>query len=114
MTPSITSRHASADHGTRQYIEDMSARISRYFRRILTIHWDLRQEGPRHLATCRVHAQSGFYRVSVMADSFRKAIHDAEDVLARQRRRRKGLRKKIRSRSGARVAEQRLVEFPMV
>lgn len=101
----ISAHHTSPDGSTKQYIEEMSAKLSRYFRRILTIQWDFHREGPRYLATCRVHAQSGFYRIRVAADSLRRAIHDAEEALTRQRRRRKALRKKIRSRSGNRWAK---------
>lgn len=87
MTPTITTRPGSPDRRTNQYITEISSRLSQRFRRVFSVEWNLQKEGPRHLATCRIHAQSGFYRVRVMADSFRSAIHKAEEAIARTKRR---------------------------
>lgn len=107
MNTIISARHASPGYEAKQYAIETSEKLARYFRRVLTIEWKLEAEGVRRVVTCRVHALSGFYRVRVAADGFRKAIHDAEQALVRQRRRRKEVRLKIRSRSGTISVERR-------
>lgn len=97
MNLTITTRHALPARGTAEYVSWISEKLARFFRRVLTIEWILQTDGLRRIATCRVHAQSGFYRAQVAAESFRQAIHDTGEALARQRRRRKAVRHRVRS-----------------
>jgi ribosomal subunit interface protein len=73
----------------RRWVEEFSERLERYFTDILTVHWDLTEEGNQHVATCRVHTRRGFYRATARDMNARLAMHAALDKLARQRREQK-------------------------
>jgi ribosomal subunit interface protein len=73
----------------RRWVEEFSERLERYFTDILTVHWDLTQEGSEHVATCRVHTRGGFYRATARDIHARLAMHAALDKLTRQRRKEK-------------------------
>ena len=73
----------------RQWVEEFSARLERFFTDILTLDWDLTMEGNEHVAICRLHTRRGFYRATARAIDPRHAMHEAIDKLALQRRRQK-------------------------
>jgi ribosomal subunit interface protein len=73
----------------RRWVEEFSERLERYFTDILTVHWDLTEEGSEHVATCRVHTRGGFYRATARDMNARLAMHAALDKLTRQRRKEK-------------------------
>ena len=73
----------------RQWVEEFSTRLERFFTDILTIDWDLTVEGNEHVAICRLHTRRGFYRATARAIDPRHAMHEAIDKLALQRRREK-------------------------
>lgn len=85
----------------RQWVEEFSVRLERFFTDILTIDWDLTLDGNDHVAICRLHTRAGFYRATARALDPRHAMHEAIDKLALQRRREKKMRTTGRRDRGA-------------
>lgn len=74
----------------------LSSRLSRYFRDIVTIEWSLSRQGRRHVAACKVHATSGYYRAQVISGQLGTSIGQTLHKLVRQRRRQKAVGKTLR------------------
>ena len=96
----------------RQWVEEFSVRLERFFTDILTIDWDLTMDGKDHVAICRLHTRAGFYRATARALDPRHAMHEAIDKLALQRRREKKMRTTGRRDRGTSVAMNMSLETP--
>jgi ribosomal subunit interface protein len=88
----VACRDTGLSRAGKQWVEEFSTRLERYFTDILTIDWDLTLEGNAHVAICRLHTGAGFYRATARAMDPRQAMHEAIDKLAMQRRREKRVR----------------------
>jgi ribosomal subunit interface protein len=88
----VACRDTGLSRAGKQWVEEFSTRLERYFTDILTIDWDLTLEGNVHVAICRLHTGAGFYRATARAMDPRQAMHEAIDKLALQRRRDKRVR----------------------
>jgi ribosomal subunit interface protein len=88
----VACRDTGLSRAGKQWVEEFSIRLERYFTDILTIDWDLTLEGNAHVAICRLHTGAGFYRATARAMDPRQAMHEAIDKLAMQRRREKRVR----------------------
>jgi ribosomal subunit interface protein len=90
MVLNVACRDAELSRYDRSWVEEFSQRLERYFTEILTVEWDLTQEGSGgHTAVCRVHSRQGFFRATAHARTARQAMHTAIDKLTRQRHREK-------------------------
>jgi ribosome-associated translation inhibitor RaiA len=87
MVLNVACRDSELSVYDRRWVGELSLRLERYFTDILTMEWDLTQEGNVHVAVCRVHTRQGFYRASARAKGARQAMHTAIDKLTQQRRR---------------------------
>src|SRR5688572_6878117 len=89
MVLNVACRDSDLSVYDRQWVGEFSLRLERYFTDILTVQWDLTQEGNVHVAVCRVHTDQGFYRATASAKGARQAMHTAIDKLTQQRHREK-------------------------
>jgi ribosomal subunit interface protein len=89
MVLNVACRDSELSVYDRHWVEEFSSRLERYFTDILTVAWDLTQEGNEHVAVCRVHDHRRFYRASARARDARQAMHTAVDKLTQQWRREK-------------------------
>jgi ribosome-associated translation inhibitor RaiA len=87
MVLNVACRDSELSVYDRRWVGEFSLRLERYFTDILTVEWDLTQEGNGHVAVCRVHTRQGFYRANASAKSARQAMHTAIDKLIQQRHR---------------------------
>ena len=61
MVLNVACRDSELSAYDREWVDEFSLRLERYFTDILTVEWDLTQEGNVHAAVCRVHSRQGFY-----------------------------------------------------
>lgn len=79
-----------------RHLYRLSSRLSRYFRDIVTIEWNLSRQGRRHVAACKVHATSGYYRAEVISGRLSTSMGKTLHKLVRQRRREKAVGRTLR------------------
>jgi ribosome-associated translation inhibitor RaiA len=96
MATRIVTRHEHLTEDERVRLRELSGRISRYFRDVVSLEWTLTNEGPDRIASCRVHSRSGYYGARASSDAMGKSIDQALDRVIRQRRRRKVVAKRSR------------------
>jgi len=89
MVLNVACRDSELNVHDRRWVAELSLRLERYFNDILTMEWDLTQEGSTHTAVCRVHCPHGFYRATAHGKGARQALHAAVDKLTQQRTREK-------------------------
>jgi ribosome-associated translation inhibitor RaiA len=89
MVLNVACRDSELNVYDRRWVAELSQRLERYFNDIMTVAWDLTQDGNMHTAVCRVHCPHGFYRATAHAKGPRQALHAAIDKLTQQRRREK-------------------------
>ncbi len=106
MVLNVACRDSELSGYDRRWVEAFSLRLERYFTDILTVEWDLTQEGNGHLAVCRVHSRQGFYRATAQAKTARHAMHTAIDRLTQQRRKAKKMAGSARREGRASIAAQ--------
>jgi ribosome-associated translation inhibitor RaiA len=96
MPITIAAEKGALTQAEQQRLEQVSARLPRYFNNIVSIEWCLSIDGGDRVAACNVHSKSGFNRVQVGSDAFGESIDQALDKIVRQRRRRKAISQSAR------------------
>jgi ribosome-associated translation inhibitor RaiA len=113
MVLNVACRDSELSLNDRRWVAELSQRLERYFTDILTVTWDLTQEGNTHTAVCRVHCPHGFYRATAHAFGARQALHAAIDKLTQQRRRDKKIAGSARRDGGQGTWNRQRVPSPL-
>jgi ribosome-associated translation inhibitor RaiA len=82
-------------------IRTLDGRMSRYFRKLLSMTWTFSGTKDACTASCGVHSQSGYFRSRVTAERAGAAMDLAFEKVVRQRRRERVKAVTERSRTGA-------------
>jgi len=99
MNLTIVFRNRQASERVKVRAEELAERLTRYFRGLEYVEWDVSRDGNESTVKCRAHSRSGYYRAQARAGSAAAALDLVFDKLVKERRRNKA--KRIGGRRGA-------------
>ncbi len=97
----IVTRNAELTPAEQRRLRDLNARMTRYFRKIVTVSWTFSAAAVGFTAGCSIHSQSGYYRSRASAEKIGAAMDMAFEKVVRQRRRKRVKSVTARSRAGS-------------
>lgn len=100
MQTTLTVHDVNLSAAERLRLGELNARLQRYFRKLVTLSWEIRDSAHQYVVRCSVHSLSGYYRARASADSAGAALDQVFDKLVRQRRRTRAISIRARKRDG--------------
>lgn len=99
MILTIALKDLTLSRPDRAAIEALSHQLDGYFRDIISARWNLSRTHQTVTTRCSLHSRSGYYRAQASGKTIENSLNLIWEKLAKQRRRKKEIRKTVRRRS---------------
>ena len=101
MQSTLFLHHVHLSAVEQRHLVALNSRMERYFRKLMTLSWGVRESAREYSVGCTVHSLSGYYRARATAASVGSAVDLAFERIVRQRRRKQAAQLRARHRDGA-------------
>ncbi|GEM_PF-2754924 len=99
MIMTITSHAMGLKVREKSYITSVSRELRSRFLDIISLRWNMNSHKSKIMVKCQLHSASGFYRAQAQTENFKKSVDLVLERIVKQRKRKKGIQRKVLRRT---------------